>query len=66
MNMAIDAKKIMDKALKGSRKTYSVSIDESLMESFKESCEAQGAKYSSVIEELIKEFLDSVKTKKRT
>ncbi len=64
MSMTIDAKKIMDKALKGSRKTYSVSIDESLMETFKEACEARGAKYSSVIEELIKEFLESSKKKK--
>lgn len=65
MDMAIDAKKIMDKALKGSRKTYSLSIDEELMEAFKSTCENQGAKYSSVIEELIKEFLDSSKTKKK-
>ena len=64
MNMAIDSKRIMEKALKGSRKTYSLSIDESLMESFKDHCELQGAKYSSVIEELIKEFLDSSKKKK--
>lgn len=64
MNMAIDAKRIIDNALKGARKTYSVSIDESLMEAFKVTCEARGAKYSSVIEELIKEFLDSSKKKK--
>lgn len=64
MNMAIDAKRIMDKATKASRKTYTISIEEDLMEAFKATCEARGAKYSSVIEELIKEFLDSSKKKK--
>lgn len=64
MEMAIDAKKIMEKATKASRKTYTISIDESLMDVFKETCEAQGAKYSSVIEELIKEFLESSKKKR--
>ena len=64
-DMAIDAKRIMEKATKASRKTYTISIDESLMELFKDTVESQGAKYSSVIEELIKEFLDSSKTKKK-
>lgn len=63
-DMAIDAKKIMDKATKGSRKNYTISLDESLMETFKEFCEAKNAKYSSVIEELIKEFLESSKKRK--
>ena len=64
MSMAIDAKRIMEKALKGSRKTYAISMDESLMEAFREHCESKGAKYSSVIEELIKEFLESSNKKK--
>lgn len=64
MDMAIDAKKILENALKGSRKTYSISIDETLMELFKETCEAKSAKYSSVIEALIKDFLESSKKKK--
>ena len=64
MEMAIDAKKIMEKATKATRKNYTLSIDAQLMETFKTTCENQGAKYSSVIEELIKEFLESSRKKK--
>ena len=64
MDMATDAKKVLERATKGTRKNYTLSIDAHLMESFKSTCEAQGAKYSSVIEELIKDFLDSFKGKK--
>ena len=63
MNMAINGKKILEKATKGARKTYTISIDAGLFEAFKQSCEDKGAKYSSVIEELIKDFLESFKKK---
>lgn len=65
MDMPIDAKRIVDKLTKGgSKKTYAISISEDLMEQFKTECEKQGVKYSPVIEELIKEFIDSSKKKK--
>lgn len=64
MSMAIDAKDILKKAAKGSKKTYAISLDEMVMEAFKKECEKQRAKYSPIIEELIKEFLESSNKKK--
>jgi hypothetical protein len=65
MSMAIDAKKITEKAAKaGARKVYGLSLDIGLMSEFQAECDKRNVKYSPVIEELIKEFLESAK--KRT
>jgi hypothetical protein len=65
MGMAIDSKRIVDKISKSEiKKNYSIALTPSLMEDFKGECDRLKVKYSPVIEELIKEFLESSKKKK--
>ena len=64
MYMPVDSKIVINKAGKvGQRKTYSVSLDEEIMESFKDNCEKNAVKYSQVIEVLIREFMEDSKKK---
>jgi hypothetical protein len=66
MGMAIDSKKIIERLNKTElKKNYTIALTPSLMESFKGECDRLKVKYSPVLEELIKEFLDSSKPKKK-
>jgi hypothetical protein len=65
MDMAIDSKKIIERLNKSElKKNYTIALTPSLMEDFKGECDRLEVKYSPVIEELIKEFLESSKKKK--
>jgi hypothetical protein len=65
MSMAIDSKKIVERLNKGElKKNYTLALTPSLMEEFKGECDRLKVKYSPVLEELIKEFLESSKKKK--
>jgi hypothetical protein len=65
MIMSIDAKTILERLSKAeNKKKYTLTLTPSLMEAFQTECEKQGYGYSPVIEELIKEFLESSKKKK--
>jgi len=64
MDMPID-KNEMEKRLKKSvKKVYSIRIEEGLMSEIQAWCAQKGVSYSSLTEELYKEFLDSSKKKK--
>ena len=64
LRMATDSRKIINRVAKAElKKRYTITLTPSLMESFQDECKKQGVSYSPVLEELIKEFLDSAKKK---
>jgi len=64
MDMAIDSKKIINKASHGVvRKPAGFSLDVELVEKFRKACDANNVKYSEILESLIREFLEDLKKK---
>lgn len=71
MEMSIDANKIVDNLSDTElKKNYSIGVTPSVMKEFKAACDLLSAKrkkkfhYSPVIEELMKEFIESARKQK--
>ena len=64
MVMAIDKDAIEKRLKKTAKKVYSIRVEEALMSEVQSWCDQKGVSYSSLTEELYKEFLDSSKKKK--
>lgn len=63
--MAIDSKKIINKASQGIlRKPAGFSLDVDLVERFRKTCDDNNVKYSEILESLIKEFLEDLTKRK--
>ena len=62
--MAINKEEMEKRLKKTVKKVYSIRIEETLMTEIQEWCDQKGVSYSSLTEELYKEFLDSSKKKK--
>lgn len=63
--MAIDSRKMIERVTRSEvKKNYTIALTPSVMEDFKTECEKKSVKYSPIIEELIKEFLESSKKNK--
>ena len=65
MYMPVDHKKILSSAKADDNKVrFTITLSPSTLERFKDLCDAEAASYSSVIESLIKDFLESAQKKK--
>lgn len=64
MVMAINKDEIEKRLKKTVKKVYSIRVEEGLMSEIQAWCDQKGVSYSSLTEELYKEFLDSSKKKK--
>ena len=62
MSMAIDSKKIINKASQGViRKPAGFSLDVELVDEFRKACDERNVKYSEILELIIRDFLDNLK-----
>lgn len=65
MYMPVDHKKILTSAKADDNKVrFTITLTPAVLDDFKGVCDSEKASYSSVIESLIKDFLESVKKKK--
>jgi hypothetical protein len=64
MDMAIDKDAIEKRLKKTVKKVYSIRVEEGLMGEVQAWCDQKGVSYSSLTEELYREFLDTSKKKK--
>lgn len=65
MEMPVDHKKILNSAKADDNKVrFTITLSPAVLDEFKGACDAEKASYSSVIESLIKDFLESFKKKK--